>query len=88
MLILGIIGLFFPRILIIVLFFLTNWFQGLYDGVLIPILGFIFAPFALLWYTFVVNSMGGEWNILSIVGMVLAVAFDLGAFRSARGFRF
>jgi len=39
-----IIALLIPRVTILLLYFFTNWFQGLFSNVLFPILGFIFLP--------------------------------------------
>lgn len=80
---LGALGLFFPRILIIVLYFFTQWFSGVFDSILWPLLGFLFAPFTLLWYTVVINYFSGQWDAVSIAGMVVAVAVDFGVTRGA-----
>jgi len=82
--ILGLIALYFPRILMLVLFFLTNWFQGAIDDLIYLILGFIFAPVATLWYSVVIHYFGGRWDAITIVGMVIALAIDFGAFSSGR----
>lgn len=74
---LAIVALIFPRILMIVLWLFTDWFNGVFDNVIIPILGFIFLPIATLWFTVVVHYYNGEWNSVTIVGMVIAVALDL-----------
>lgn len=83
-LILGALGLIFPRILILVLYFFTGWFNSMSDNILYIILGFIFLPFTLLWYSVVINYFGGNWTALPVIGMVLAIAADLGAFSSRR----
>jgi hypothetical protein len=75
----ALVALLFPRIMIIVLWLFTNWFEGVFDGVLIPVLGFIFLPVTTLWYSVVVNSFGGVWSVTSVVGMVVAIAIDLGS---------
>ncbi|MCI5082120.1 MAG: hypothetical protein MRY78_10515 [Saprospiraceae bacterium] len=82
MIILSILSLLFPRILIVVLYLFTDWFSGMFDSLLLPLLGFIITPISLLWYSIVHHYMGGEWNIVSITGMVVAIAIDLGSFRS------
>jgi hypothetical protein len=66
-----------PRVLIVVLFFFTTWFHGVFDTMLWPLLGFIFAPTALLWYTVVMNSLGGTWDAVAIIGMIVALMIDL-----------
>lgn len=77
--ILVVIALLFPRLLIVVLWLLTDWFTGVFDSVLVPILGFIFLPISTLWYSVVVNQYGGQWTTLNIILMVLAVILDLGS---------
>ncbi|MEP6795909.1 MAG: hypothetical protein ABJB16_16395 [Saprospiraceae bacterium] len=45
----------FLRVVIAVLWFLTHWFNGVFDSILWLVLGFIFTPFNTLWYSSVVN---------------------------------
>jgi hypothetical protein len=71
------LALALPRVTIAGLWFLTTWFRGVFDGLLWPILGFLFAPFTLLWYSAVHNWYGGEWGTWQIVGLVVAILFDL-----------
>src|SRR5206468_3496016 len=52
---LALLVLLFPRIAIILLYLFTNFFRGVYDSLLLPVLGFIFLPFTLLAYTTLVN---------------------------------
>lgn len=73
-----IFGLFFPRLLILALYFFTDWFQGVYGGVIIPIIGFCIAPFTLLWYAAVMNHFGGHWSAIPIVGLIVAASLDMG----------
>ena len=73
------IGLLFPRILILILYFFTDWFDGVFDSVVWPILGFLFMPFTTLWYSFVMNHYAGQWSGLTIIVMVIAVLIDLGS---------
>jgi hypothetical protein len=74
---LAVLALLAPRIVLLVLWFLTTWFQGMFDNLLWPILGFIFLPTSLLWYSAVVNWWGGEWGTVQIVGIVIALLIDL-----------
>ena len=82
----ALLGLIFPRLVAAALYFLTTWFTGVFATVLWPILGFIFAPYTMLWYSVVVNWYGGEWGTLQLVVLVIAVLCDLGSSgKSARG---
>jgi len=76
---LALIALLFPRILIAVLWIFTNWFNGVFSSLLWPVLGFVFLPVTMLWYSVVINQFGGAWNITNIIVMVLAVAIDMGS---------
>lgn len=83
-LLLILIGVLLPRVTIVALWLLTNWFQGIFTNWLMPALGFIFLPTCLLWYSAVHNWFGGEWGVISIGGMVLALLLDLAPLRSRR----
>ena len=74
---LALLALATPRLVIVLLYFFTAWFRGLFDTILWPVLGFIFLPTTLLWYTAVQRWFGGEWTLWPVVGMVLALMIDL-----------
>ena len=72
-------ALLFPRVLIAILWFFTDWFTGVFNSLLWPILGFIFMPVTMLWYSFVINNRGGEWTTWNIVILVIAILIDMGS---------
>lgn len=72
-----ILALAVPRVLTAALWLFTGWFRGLFDGLLLPILGFVFVPTALLWYSAVHHWFDGRWGPWQIAGLVLAVVVDL-----------
>lgn len=78
---LALIALFIPRVVVAILWFFTGWFHGLFNTLLWPILGFIFLPTTLLWYSVVQHWFGGQWTLWPIVGLVFALILDLGATR-------
>lgn len=80
----GVLALFVPRLVVAVLWFFTHWFDGLFDTLLWPVLGFLFAPTTLLWYSVVENVYGGAWNTLQIVVLVVALMLDLSPSTSKR----
>jgi hypothetical protein len=82
--ILAILGLLFPRVLIIVLWLFTTWFRGVFDNVLYLLLGLIFVPLSTLWYGIVIHYFSGAWTAIPIIGMVVALVIDLGGWRSSR----
>ncbi|HEX7071902.1 MAG TPA: hypothetical protein VF190_13900 [Rhodothermales bacterium] len=73
-----------PRLVIVVLYFFTTWFTGVFNSILWPILGFIFLPTTLLWYTAVQHWFGGEWTLWPIVGIVIALMIDLSSGAGSR----
>jgi len=70
-------ALIVPRLTLLYLWFMTNWFGGVFDTILWPILGFFFAPTTLLWYAVVENVFAGNWGVFQIVVMVIAVMIDM-----------
>lgn len=74
---LTVIALAAPRLVIAILWFFTRWFTGIFPSILWPILGFIFLPTTLLWYTAVQHWFGGQWTLWPIVGMVIALMIDV-----------
>ncbi len=72
-----VLGLITPRVAIVLLWLFSNWFTGVYHTILIPILGFIFLPYTLLWYSVVINFFDGVWGFWQVIIMVLAILFDL-----------
>jgi hypothetical protein len=72
-----IVVLAFPRIVLAVLFFLSNYLERAYHGILLPLLGFIFLPLTTLAYAWMMNShMPIEG--LNLVILVVAVLIDAG----------
>ena len=73
----AVFALLTPRLLIVVLYFLTNWFTGIFQSLLWPLLGLIFLPTTLLWYTAVHHWFGGQWSLWPIVGLIVALLIDV-----------
>ncbi|HET7583837.1 MAG TPA: hypothetical protein VFK13_02965 [Gemmatimonadaceae bacterium] len=71
------LALIAPRVIIVLLWFFTTWFNGIFTTILWPVLGFIFLPTTLLWYTAVQHWYGGQWGTVPIVGIVIALLIDL-----------
>ena len=49
---LALLAVAFPRVAIVLLWLFTNFFNGVYHGIIIPVLGFLFLPLTLIVYTF------------------------------------
>jgi hypothetical protein len=73
-----IFGLITPRLTIALLYLFTTWFNGVFETRAWPILGFLFMPLTLLWYSVVEKMMAGEWNWWQVLITVLLVLADLG----------
>jgi hypothetical protein len=74
---LAILALATPRLLVALLWFFSRWFDGMFTSALWPILGFIFLPTTLLWYTVVLHWFHGQWTLWPIVGLVIALIIDI-----------
>ena len=81
---LALLAFFFPRIVVILLWIFSHWFEGVFDTVLWPILGFIFLPTTLLWYVTVQHWYGGEWSFIPIAGIVIALIIDVSPAKARR----
>ena len=73
----AVFALLTPRLLIVVLYVFTNWFTGIFQSLLWPLLGLIFLPTTLLWYTAVHHWFGGQWSLWPIVGLIFALMIDV-----------
>jgi hypothetical protein len=76
-LVIVVLAIIAPRVVVALLWFLTRWFDGLFTTPLWPLLGFIFLPTTLIWYSIVQNWFGGAWTLWPVVGIVVALAVDL-----------
>ncbi len=74
---LAVLALFVPRLVIVLVWLFSNWLDAAFDSLLLLILGFIFLPTTLLWYSVVVNVYDGVWSIVPIAGIVIALLIDL-----------
>jgi len=72
-----ILVLAFPRIVLLLLFFLSNYLERAYHGLLVPLLGFIFLPLATLAYAWMVNN-GQPIAGINLVILIVAVIIDVG----------
>ena len=78
------LGIITPRFTIALLWLMSNWFEGVFDTRLIPIIGFFVFPITLLWYSAVINWFNGQWDILNLGVLVLALILDLSSSGSQR----
>ena len=77
-------GMVFPRVALVALWLFTDWLSAALDHWLLALLGFLFLPYTLLWWTTVVNLFAAQWGFWQVLILVLAVIADLSSYRSAR----
>jgi hypothetical protein len=77
-----ILVLAFPRVVLLLVFLLSNYLQRAYHGLLLPLLGFIFLPVTTLVYAWVVNT-GQPVQGVNLLILLIAVLLDAGAFGHA-----
>jgi hypothetical protein len=73
----GCLALFFPRLVIILVWLLSDYLGRAYETVFWPVLGFFFLPLTTLAYAWAINSNGTVSGIYLVV-VVVAVLVDLG----------
>lgn len=74
---LGAAGLFFPRLIIVLLWLFTNYLERAFDSFLWPLLGFFFLPTTTLAWAWATNTRGSIGGVHLVI-VVLAVLLDLG----------
>ena len=68
--------LLFPRVVLILMYLFSNYLQGAYHELLIPLIGFLFLPLTTITYAWLVNShlpLGGIYLIILIVAVIVDV---------------
>jgi hypothetical protein len=79
-----ILGIFLPRVTAALLYFFTSWFVGVFHTWYWPLLGFIFMPYTMLWYSVVTKWYDGTWGALQIAVLILAILIDLASGNKSR----
>jgi hypothetical protein len=72
-----IVFLAFPRIAIAWLFLTSTYLQRAYNGLLVPLLGFLFLPLTTLAYAWMTNTRQPMAGINLLI-LIIAVVIDLG----------
>lgn len=67
----------FPRIVLLLMFFLSDYLQRAYHDLLIPLLGFIFLPLTTIVYAWLVNTHSPLEGVNLII-LIIAVLIDAG----------
>lgn len=70
--------LLFPRVTLILMWFLSNYLQrAFHDNLLLPILGFLFLPLTTIVYAWELNN-GMPTAGINLLWLLIAVVVDLG----------
>ena len=75
---LALLAVAFPRVAIVLLWLFTSFFSGVYNNVIIPVLGFLFLPLTLIVYTYLQKTHPGPLNTQQLIFIFIAVILDLG----------
>lgn len=69
--------LFFPRVVLVLMFLLTNYLQrAFHGGLLVPLLGFIFLPITTIVYAWEINN-GLALAGINLLWLLIAVIIDV-----------
>jgi hypothetical protein len=76
-----------PRLAIVLLWLFTNYLSRAFDGLLLPLLGFLFLPWTTIAWAIAQNELGGA-NGIGLLVIALGVLGDIGVLGGgARGRR-
>jgi hypothetical protein len=73
-----ILALLLPRVVMVLIFLLTPWFQRVFNIWLLPVLGFVLLPYTTLAYLWAVLNTGGPITPGWLILIVIAALADLG----------
>jgi hypothetical protein len=68
----------FPRVVLVLLFLLSNYLQRAIDNLIVLILGFLFLPVTTLSYAWLVNSHRPLTDGVNVIILIVAVLIDVG----------
>jgi uncharacterized oligopeptide transporter (OPT) family protein len=66
----------FPRVTLLLLFLFTHYLSRAYNGLILPLLGFLFLPLSTLVYAWMVNS-GLPTTGINLLILLVAVVIDV-----------
>jgi hypothetical protein len=75
---LTLVVLLFPRVILFLMWLLSNYLDRAYHSLLIPLLGFIFLPITTIVYAWMVNN-NMPLDGVNLVILIIAVLFDAGS---------
>jgi hypothetical protein len=76
-----------PRLVLVLLWLFTNYLSRAFDGLLLPLLGFLFLPWTTIAWAIAQNEFGGT-NGIGLLVIAIGVLADIGVLGGgARGRR-
>ncbi len=76
-----------PRITMLLIFLLTNWFS-VFQTIIWPVLGFVFMPYTTLAYLFAMiynhHQISNGWIVLLVVAIIVDLGGHRGSYRRIR----
>jgi len=76
-----------PRLVLLLLWLFTNYLSRAFDGLLLPLLGFLFLPWTTIAWAIAQNEFGGT-NGIGLLVIAIGVLADIGVLGGgARGRR-
>ena len=73
-----VVVLFFPRVVLVLMWLFSNVLERAYHGIVIPILGFIFLPITTIVYAWLVTN-GMPIEGFNLILIIIAVLLDVGS---------
>lgn len=67
----------FPRVVLLLMYLLSDYLQRAYSGLLIPLLGFLFLPVTTIVYAWLVNT-NSPIEGANVIFLIVAVLVDAG----------
>ncbi len=67
----------FPRLVMVLMFLLSNYLQRAYHGLLLPLLGFFFLPLTTIVYAWLVNN-NRPLEGINVIFLIVAILIDVG----------
>lgn len=63
-----------PRFIMFLIWLLSDYFERAFEGVLLPLLGFIFLPWTTLWCAYAFNN--GGFDLFRYIVLIVCVLID------------
>jgi hypothetical protein len=76
----------FPRVVLVLMYLLSTYLQRAYDGLMVPLLGFLFLPLTTIVYAWLVNSHR-PLDGVNLLILIVAAIIDVGGLGGGERYR-